>query len=127
MSVGLRSVDGVEAPFDMTILPRNKKRGRLNPGGIKWVTMEFDTSETGNEVHIVLEGFTSHEERPRPDLDPISVSIAVIGLFVCAVSDMTARMRFAEAVSLDDLMSLVRGAEAPYSAQPEALQEEPLR
>jgi glycosyltransferase involved in cell wall biosynthesis len=121
ISVGLCCVDGVEAPFDMTILPRNKIMGTLKPRGIKWVTMEFDIRDTGNEVQIVLEGFTRHEERPRPDLNPISVSIAVMGLFVCAVSDMKARMRFAEAVSLDDVMSLVRGVPNSEFAYTETL------
>ena len=107
--VGLRGPDGTDTPFDMTILPHKKIMGVLKPGATKWVVLEFDAADTGVEVYVVLEGFTRQEVRQRADLNPIAVSIGVIGLFVCASSDMDARVRFAEAVSLDDMTSLARG------------------
>ena len=104
--VGLRAPADIDTPFDMTILPRKKIMGVLKPGRTKWVVLEFDAAETGAEIHVVLEGFTRHEVQQRADLSPIGVSLAVIGLFVCASSDKEARVRFAEAVSLDDMTSL---------------------
>jgi glycosyltransferase involved in cell wall biosynthesis len=100
--VGLRGSSDAETPFDLTVLPRDKVAGTLKPGEIKWVLVEFRATDTSGEVHVIVEGYTHHKGPPRTSLSPI----AVVGLFICAASDTEARLRFIEAVVLDDMTGL---------------------
>jgi glycosyltransferase involved in cell wall biosynthesis len=107
--LGLHSVPEKDTPYDVMVSGCAMVRGVIKNSKSKWLSFDLDlTDGTDPVVQIVLQGYETGSSRPRPEEEPRTVALGVIGFMLCRQDDAVARTNFIEAVALDNLDQLAR-------------------
>jgi glycosyltransferase involved in cell wall biosynthesis len=107
--LGLRGLPEKDTPYDVTVADCPTIRGVIPSKKTKWLWFDLALAGTREPVvNIVLQGFETDSSRPRPEEEPRTVALGVIGFMICRQDDFAARANFIEAVALDNLEQLAR-------------------
>jgi hypothetical protein len=104
--LGLRGL-GKDTPFEVTVPGCEPVSGIIEGTKSKWVRFDFFITDDADSIlNITLQG----QEILKPEGDPRTLTLGVIGFLLCREDDIAARTNFIEAVALDNLDQLARSA-----------------
>jgi glycosyltransferase involved in cell wall biosynthesis len=102
--LGLRALDK-DTPFEVTVTGCEAVLGIIQGGKSKWVRFDLVITDGADSVlDIVLKG----HEILKPEGDPRTLALGLIGFLLCRQGDVATRTNFIEAVALDNLDQLAR-------------------
>jgi glycosyltransferase involved in cell wall biosynthesis/Tfp pilus assembly protein PilF len=107
--LGLRSAPEKDTPYDVAVSNCAVVRGIIKKEKTKWIWFDFKIIDsTDSVVDVVLQGYETGSYRSRPDEEPRTVALGVIGFMLCRQDDAASRANFIEAVALENLDQLAR-------------------
>lgn len=104
--LGLQGLPDQDTPYDVTVLGCDTVRGMVRKQRTKWLSFDLTYEESLPTVNVVLQGYTTSNQKARADEPLRPVAVGVVGFMLCRADDAASRSNFVEAVALDTLAEL---------------------